>query len=81
MNWQTQVEEILTQAEVQQKAISFLELVDKVNPDPPPPEWQAVFNDIFRVLSEQYSPWQLYPLVFKWGMVWQQYRAELEKEV
>ena len=79
MSWQTEIEEVLAQAEIHQQAISFLELVDKVNPDLPPPEWQAVFNDIFKVLSEQYRPWQLYPLIFRMGMVWQQHRSELEE--
>ena len=81
MNWLTEIEEALNRADIHQRAISFLELVDKVNPDPPPPGWQAVFNDIFKVLSEQYQAWQLYPFIFKMGQVWQQYRAELEGQV
>ena len=77
MNWLAEIEETLNRAEVQQKAIEFLELVDRVNPEPPPPEWQAVFNDIFRVLSQQFDPWKLYPLIFKMGMVWQSHRKEV----
>jgi len=81
MNWQAEIEEILTQTDIHHHATEFLELVDKVDPPSPPARWQAVFNDIFKVLSQKYHPWQLYPFIFKMGMVWQQYRTELEEEV
>jgi len=82
MNWQAEIEEVLTQTNIRRAAaIDFLELVDRVNPPSPSPRWQEVFNDIFGVLSERYQPWQLYPLIFKMGMVWQQYRSRLEREI
>jgi len=76
MDWETEIDSIIAKNE-DERLEAFIDLLNAYD-EPPPGDWQTLFNGIFNYLAETMPLMEAFVIAFKMGVIWEANKDRLQ---